>query len=691
VAANELDEGGLDIVGTVMVGMPAASGGYSTVAYGNTQPGDEATRWIAIKADGAVVAYAGKVEYGQGVRSGFAIEVADELRLSPEDVQVVLGDTDEVPWDMGTFGSQSTGIVGVRLRKAAATARQVLLELASERLDLPTSELVCQNGGIGSKSDPKRSFAYGDLVSGKDRREEIDDDAVLTRPKDFTAMGRTTQRTDAIERVTGTAVYAQDVMLPEMLFGQILRPPTFNARLAAADVSVAEKMPGVVQVVRDGDTIAVLAETDEQADQAAMTIQASWDAEREQTSHLDMPDLLTSTGRNAMIVQEAGSLIDGFKEADEILEAVYYVPYVTNAPMEPRAAVAEWTDGRLTVWAGTQRPFGLRVELAQHFGIEETAVRVIAPEIGGGFGAKSYYPVAVEAAQLAKEAGRPVRLAYTRAEDTVWGSFRPAALIRIKSGFRSDGSITAWRYEAYHAGERALIGRRGSETPYDIPAVSVKVSSSDSPLRVGSYRSLGGAVNHFARESHIDEIAATIGADPVELRLRNLKHPRYRRVLEQAADRFGWQSKELPLRTGAGVAIGADVGSYVATCLEVEVQGKEVKVNRVTTALDCGLTVNPDGAVNQVEGAVIMGMGTALYEAIEFRRGSVLNPGFARYRVPRINDAPSIEVLLAGDPDEPSTGAGEPGIVPVAAAIGNAIFDGIGERLRELPFQPHLP
>ena len=682
---------GLEIVGPVMVGMPAPAGGYATVAYGNTQPDAKSARWLSIGPDGSVVAYAGKVEYGQGIRSGLAVEVAEELRLSPSDVRVVLGDTDEVPWDMGTFGSQSTGIVGVQLRKAAATAREALLELASERLDLPTTELVCQSGSISSKTDRNRALAFADLVAGNHLRREITDADVLTRPEDFAVMGHPAQRVDAIERVTGKAVYAQDVVRPGMLFAQIVRPPSFRAKLADVDVSVAEKMPGVARVVRDDDFVAVLAETDEQAQDAAIVVIANWEQDADPASHLDMPDLLTRTSRNTTVIQESGSLDDGFKQADEILDATYYVPYVANVTMEPRAAVAEWDNGRLTVWAGTQRPFGLRIELAQHFAIEERAVRVIAPEIGGGFGAKSYYPAAAEAASLAKEAGRPVRLAYTRSEDTVWGSFRPAALIHIKSGFRSDGSITAWQYDAHHAGGHAMIGRRGSEIPYDVANVSVKVSAADSPLRVGSYRSLGGAVNHFARESHIDEIAAAVGADPVEFRLRNLTHPRYRRVLESAAERFGWPSSGRQPGQGVGVAIGADVGSYVANCIHVNVQGQEVLVDRVVSALDCGLTVNPEGAANQVEGSVIMGMGTALYEAIEFRRGSVLNPGFARYRVPRITDSPVIDVVLVGDPEEPSTGAGEPGIVPVAAAIGNAVFDAIAERIRELPFQPHLP
>jgi isoquinoline 1-oxidoreductase len=688
--ASEGGREGLEIVGPVVVGMPAARGGYATTAYGNTQPQGDAARWLLIRPDGSATAYAGKVEYGQGVRSGFAMEVADELRLRLTEVEVVLGDTDLVPWDMGTFGSQSTGIVGLQLRKAAATARQALLELAAERLDLPASELLCRDGHVMSRSDPNKSLSYGDLVAGKLLRREIGEDSALTPSEAFTIMGRPAQRVDAVDRVTGQARYAQDILIPGMLFAKLLRAASLAAHLTEIDASVAERMAGVVQVVQDGDLVAVLAVTDEQAERAAGTILARWEEEPEQPSHLDMPDQLLRSQHDATKVQEIGSLEEGFGQADGVLEEVYYLPYVANAPMEPRAAVAEWREGRLTVWAGTQRPFGLRAELAQHFGIAETDVRVIAPEIGGGFGAKSYFPAGLEAARLAKAAGRPVRVAYTRAEDTAWGSFRPAALIEIKSGFKTDGSIAAWEFRAYHAGDRAMIARRGSDTPYNTPNVTVTVSSSDSPLRVGSYRSLGGAVNHFARESHIDEIAHAVGMDPVELRLRNLTNPRLRRVLELAADRFDWAGARPPSDRGVGVAIGVDVGSYAAMCVQADVQGSEVKVGHVVAALDCGLTVNPEGARNQVEGSIIMGMGTALYEAIEFRGGSILNPGFVRYRVPRITDAPAIEVVLAGDADEPSTGAGEPGIVPVAAAIANAVFDRTGRRVRELPLQRHL-
>jgi nicotinate dehydrogenase subunit B len=689
VTETATDRDGLSILGEVGLGFPPPRTSYARAAYGNTEPGTQKATWLRIRPDGSVTAYAGKVEYGQGIRSGLAMEVADELRLPLDAVEVVLGDTATTPWDMGTFGSQSTARVGLQLRKAAATARKALLDLAADKLDLPASDLRCENGCV--LSDGTVGLPYGELLKGLSLERDLIEGVELTPQAAFTVMGSDAPRVDAIDRVTGKARYSQDILLDGMLFAKVLRRPSVDAKLIDVDTTAAEAMPGVHDVVRDNHLIAVLAERDDQAERAVQVLQAQWEDQEERSSQLDLPALLKSSGADPFTVQERGSLEEGFRDADEQLEATYFIPYVSNAPMEPRAAVARWDGDHLTVWAGTQRPFGLRAELAGRFEIDEENVRVIAPEIGGGFGSKSIYQVAHEAARLARAAGRPVRVAYTRQEEMQWGTVRPAALIEVKSGFKNDGTLTAWQFTAYHAtNERPFIGRRGSDTPYDAPHVNVTTYSSASPLRVGSYRSLGGAVNHFAREVHMDEIAEAVGVDPVELRLRNLSEPRFRRVLETAAERFGWADAKAPSKRGVGVAIGLDVGSYIATCVELDLQGREVRVNRVTASLDCGLTVNPEGARNQTEGGIVMGLGTALYEAVDYQAGVVLNSGFARYRVPRINNAPEIETLLVGDPDTPSTGAGEPGIVPVAAAISNAVFDLTGERLRELPIQRYL-
>ena len=681
----------LSIVGDVQVGFPAVRTGYGQQTYGNTSPQVERYTWLTVEDDGRVTLFAGKVEYGQNIRTGLAVEVADELRVGLDAVDVVLGDTDRVPWDMGTFGSQSTARVGWQLRKAAATAREVLIAMAADQLDLPASDLEARDGRVVSKRDPSRGVDYAALLGGEPEEREIAEHPAITPPEEFTVMGRThMRRLDGVDRVTGRAKYSQDVQPEGVLFAAVVRPPAYGAVARSVNGAAAEALPGVVSVVQDGPLIAVLAEDDETAALGARLVQVDWDVPEGLPSRWDMPTLLVESGAEPHPMHEAGDLEAGFRQADHVLESTYYLPYIAPAPMEPRAAVAAWEGDRLTVWAGTQRPFGLRQELSAIFDLPESAVRVIAPEIGGGFGAKSPYALAHDAARLAKVAGRPVRIAFTRAEETMWSNFRPAALVRLKSGFTSDGRLVAWQSDAYHSGERVMIGRRGAETPYDATNIRSLVYRSDSPLPSGSYRSLGAAVNHFAREVHMDEIAEAVGKDPVELRLQNLADPRFRRVLEQAAEEFGWNGSQPSEGRGAGIALGIDVGSYVATAVEVSVKEREVRVHRVGAALDCGQVVNPEGALNQMEGSIIMGLGGALFEASDFQDGRLLNSTFARYRVPRITDAPQIDVRFVGDPDAPSTGAGEPGIVPIAAAISGAVWGATGQRHRELPIQRHL-
>lgn len=688
----EADLEGLVIQGAAALNFPPPATGYARSAYGNVTPDYGPSPWIVVRPDGTALVLAGKVEYGQGIRWGFAVAAAEELKLPLESVEVLLGDTDHVPWDMGTFGSQSTRHTGVQIRKAAASARQALLEMAAPRLDLPVEQLECVDGTVRSSADPARSLTYAELVGSNGTViRELTDDVAVTGHDEFTIMGRDSARVDALERVTGRAVYSQDVQRPGMLHAAVLRPPSYGAKLQHVDDTAARHMPGVVDVVQDGPLVAVLGESDEAAERGLGVLQAEWEERDDHLSQWDLPGALADNPHDPITTQEAGDVDRALRQADYTLEQTYFIPYVSTAPMEPRAAVAEWDGDRLTVWAGTQRPFGIRGELAGELGIEESQIRVIAPELGGGFGAKSIYRPAHEAAKFARLAGRPVRVAYSRAEEMAWATFRPAALITIRSGFGSDGRLQAWDFQATHTTtDRPMIGQRGSESPYETSDIRVTVASGPAPLRPGSYRSLGCAVNHFARESHIDEIAAQVGLDPVEMRLRNLPEPRYRKVLEAAADQFGWEAAPPGSGRGVGVAIGLDVGSYAAECVELSTRGREVTLHRVSSSIDCGLVYNPEGIRNQMEGAVIMGMGTALYEGIEFEGGQLLNGSFARYRVPRINNVPPIDVAVVDNPAEPSTGAGEPGIVPIAPAIANAIFDESGNRIRELPLQRHL-
>ena len=687
---------GLWVQGAGALGFPPPHSGYARGAYGNVTPDYGPHPWLVVRPDGGATAFAGKVEYGQGIRWGLAVEVADELRLPLDAVSVVLGDTAQTPWDMGTFGSQSTLRTGLQLRKAAASARHALLDLAAARLDLPSSDLVCGDGRVASAADPSHTVSYADLIGDALRLIEIDHAVPLTTEADFTVMGTESPRLDAVARVTGAALYSQDIRREGMLFAAVIRPPSYGATLRTVDAATAARLPGVVDVVRDGSLVAVLAESDEQAETAAALVQAGWQERDDHVGRWGLPTLLAESAEDPVTTQERGDVDSALAASPQRLESTYFAPYVSNAPMEPRAAVAEWDGEALTVWAGTQRPFGIRAELAQRFQMDESRVRVIAPEIGGGFGGKSVYRPAIEAARLARLAGRPVRVAYSREEEMTWASFRPAALITIRSGFDAQGRVLAWDFQAAHTtAERPMIGQRGSPTPYDVADVRVVVAAAASPLPPGSYRSLGGAINHFAREVHMDEIADAVALDPVELRLRNLSHPRFRRVLEAAAAGLGWEAHAGPSGRGIGIALGLDVGSYAAMAVDLDVPAtsggqREIVMRRVSAALDCGLTVNPDGARSQVEGSIVMGLGTALYESADFENGRLLNGNFARYRVPRSNTVPRVSVALVGDADVESTGAGEPAIVPVAAAISNAVFDQTGVRHRELPIQRFL-
>ena len=653
-------------------------------------PGPEVTL-LMVDRKGECIAFSGKVEYGQGIRSGFSLAIADELDVPLASVRLILGDTDLVPYDRGTVGSQSTMTVGIQLRRAAATARRALIALAAEHWAVDAASLATSEGHVFLSGEPSRRISYAGLLQGQTLRLPIPEDMTTKHAEDFVFMGRDAPRTDALARVTGQAKYSQDIVVDGMLHGKILRPPSYGARPQQIDTAGSERVPGFVMVVRDGDFVGVLCEREDTAEQALDAIRVRWQEDLELPSDSDLPGLLKEKAGETVILREEGSPAEGIAQADHVLEGSYFIPYVANVPMETSTAVASWDGGKLTVWSGDRSPFGVRDELARALDMSEDRIRVIAPEVGGSFGTKGTYGVAYEAALLSKAAGRPVRVAHSRSEEFMWGTVRPAALIEIRSGFQADGKIVAWDCTAYHTGDRPQRGQRGADTPYNTPNVRIAVADCESPLRAGSYRSLGCAANHFAREVHIDEIAASLKMDPVELRLMNLTHPRLSRVLRQTADRFDWESRRTESSTGIGVAIGYDAGSYVAQCVELVVARRAVNVQRVVAGIDCGMVVNPEGVRNQVEGSIIMGMGTAVREAVEFDSGRLLNPVFSRYRVPRINDTPQIEVVLVGDPTTPSTGAGEPGIVPIAAAIDNAVYDATESRIRELPIAPRLP
>ncbi|MCH7978800.1 MAG: xanthine dehydrogenase family protein molybdopterin-binding subunit [Acidobacteria bacterium] len=679
----------------VVLALPEAqalqeSGGGRPAASSRQSPSDLAA-WLHIGEDGVVTVYTGKVEVGQNIRTSLAQVVAEELHVSVSSIRMVMGDTDLTPYDRGTYGSRTTYQMSPQLRKVGATARELLIGLAAKQWGADRSSLAVENGKVIHLAS-NRSADFGQLTQGQKLVQEIGEQAPVISPEQWKTAGKTVPKVGARNIVTGKHKYTSDMRRPGMLYGKVLRPAAFNSTLESWDGQEAKKMSGV-SVVRDGNFIGVAAPSEEMATRAVASIQAKWSAPQ-QISRSELFDYLRNNPWDGAqyagrALPPRGSMEAGLAEADHKIERTYTVAYIQHVPLEPRAAVAEWNGGKLTVWTGTQRPFGVRSELAQAFRIPETRVRVIMPDTGSGYGGKHTGETAIEAARLARAAGKPVKLVWTREEEFTWAYFRPAGVIEVSSGLRRDGKVTSWDFHNYNSGPG------GFRVLYDIPNQRIEFHGTRYPLRQGSYRSLAAAANHFARETHMDEMAHTVKMDPLEFRLHNLKDPRLRAVLEAAAERFGWSKPKPSAEVGWGIAGGFDKGGYIATCAEVVIDrssgrsNSDVKITRVVSAFDCGPIINPDHLKNQIEGANIMGIGGALFEAIDFENGKILNPRLSQYRVPRFSDVPVLETVLIDRKDQPTAGAGETPIVGMAPSVGNAIFDATGVRLRSLPLAPN--
>ena len=551
---------------------------------GNERAPEDIGAWLHISEAGEITAFTGKVEVGQDIRTSLAQVVAEELHVPTPSIRMVMGDTDLVPFDMGTFGSLTTRIMSPQLRKVAASAREVLVDLAAEALKEDRSTLSVTGGKVVSSKTGK-SLSFAELTRGRKLTEKIAAQPLTVPVEKWVSAGKPERKTSAREIVTGRQKSTPDIKVEGMLYGKVLRPSAFRGTIGTIDSSEAEKMPGV-KVIRDGDFVGVTAPTQALAASALTTLRATWNAPSQPSSR-ELFDVLRKTpeGRargggggegGGGSSPARGSIEDGLKAASVKLKQTYTVAYIAHAPLEPRAAVAQWKDGKLTVWTGTQRPFGVRSELASAFRIPEAQVRVIMPDTGSGYGGKHTGEAAIEAARLAKAAGAPVKLVWTREEEFTWAYFRPAGVIDVSSGATADGLITAWEFHNYNSGTAAI------RPPYDIPNQRVEFHPSDSPLRQGSYRALASTANHFAREVHVDEIARELKMDPLQFRLKNLKDARVRAVLERAAEAFGWSKYSSQPNRGIGIAGGTEKGGYVANCVEVAVDPCERKAKNTS-------------------------------------------------------------------------------------------------------------
>ncbi len=670
--------------------------GQGRGGFGGQSLPKDISAWLHIAEDGAITVYTGKVEIGQNIRTSLAQVVAEELHAPFDSIRIVMGDTKLTPFDQGTFGSQTTPRMGMQLRHVASAACDTLREVAAKLWNVDGGRLVAANGAI---TDPqtKRSLSYGQLAEGQALARAIPDSDPLVPPAEWTVAGKPLAKVDGRDFVTGRHKYTSDVRLPGMMYGKVLRAPTFGATLTTVDASAARAIPGVT-IVQDGDFVGVAAMDSQSADQALAAIKAEWKSAPIKTNSRDVYDYLKANpqtggrggaGRSNQQPDNSHAVEEALSASQYKLNATYRVAYIAHAPLEPRAAVAQWDNGALNVWTGTQRPFGVRTELATAFHLPEDNVRVQMPDMGSGYGGKHTGECAVEAARLAKAAGKPVKLVWTREEEFTWAYFRPVGVIEIRSGMSGDGTITAWEFLNYNSGPSAI------ETPYTVAIKNTAFHPTDYPLRQGSYRGLAGTANVFARESHMDDLAGAAKMDPLAFRLKNLPNDqtgeRLRGVLQASADKFGWGKSQPATGHGFGVACGVEKGGHIAACAEVAVDHATgaVKIVRVVAAFDCGAVVNPDGLRNQVMGANIQGLGGAMFEAIDFENGAITNPKFSKYRVPRFQDMPNIEVVLVDRKDILPAGAGETPLMALAPAIGNAIFHATQVRLRALPLAPN--
>jgi nicotinate dehydrogenase subunit B len=637
---------------------------------------DAIASFIHVAEDGHITAYSGKTEVGQNIRTSLAQVVAEELRVPIEMVDMVLADTKLTPYDRGTTGSRTTPQMSLTLRKAAATLREMLKEEASTSWQIGKTSLNMERGVILHPSNGK-SLTYADLAKGKRLFEPYRDDVELTPVKEWRIAGTSVPKARGRDYITGKHTYVSDILLPNLQYGKILRPPSYGAKLKSLDTSRVQALDHV-QVVRNGDFVGVTAPDAVTASRALALLEPSWDSKE----HVSRNNLFEHLVKHANLSEEelAFEALTGFEDR---LEQDFYIDYISHVPLETRVGVAKWENEELTVWTGTQKPFGVQEDLCNEFGISKAKVRVITPDTGSGYGGKHTAEAGIEAAKLAKAVGKPVKVHWTREEEFKWAYFRPAGVIKVKSGLQSNGDLGAWQFHNFNS------GGSGIQTPYRVGEKNEKFHRSDAPLRQGSYRALASTANVFAIESQMTDLAYYLKEDSLTFRLRHLDDPRMKDVLNAAAEKFQWEHT-LPKGRGKGLGCGYVKGGYVATCAEVAYNetAHKIVIKRLVTAFECGAIIHPKHLKSQVIGCVLQGLGGALFEAVDFGDGRINNASLSGYRVPRFSDIPEVEVVLLNRKDLDPAGAGEAPILAVAPAIRNAILDASGKRINRLPMIP---
>jgi isoquinoline 1-oxidoreductase len=638
---------------------------------------------LHIGDDGIVTLLTGKVECGQGIRTTLTQVTAEELRLDPARVRLLMGDTALVPDDGGTWGSLTTPQTVPVIRQACASLRELLCRCAAEEWGIKSTGLRVVNGAVTNPQGHR--YTYQDLARSPVFAGAVTANTSLTDPFQWQVCGQPMRPVQGREMVMGAQHYSSDLAFSGMRHGRVARPPNYKCELLSFDAAEAEALPGVV-VVHEENFLGVTAPSAELADAAARSLRVRWSEESLGDPNALYHDLkanakppeLKEFNRYPSLLQR-GSVAEGMARSARQLQSAYQIAYIAHVPLEARTAIAHWQRDRLTVQCGTQAPFVVRDEIAHAFRISPEQVRIVVSDTGSGYGAKHNSECELEAARLAYGSSSPVRLAWSREEEFTQSYCRPAAVMEVRSGVGADGKILAWEFHNYNGGAASLT------PPYEVPDHYIAYHASESPLRAGSYRSLAAVGNTFAREMHVSEIAAKLDVDPLELRLRNIENPRLRVVLQQAAERFGWGQSRSGGGVGYGLACNIEKGGHLALFTELEKDGRSVRLRRMVAAFDAGAVINPDILRSQVEGAIVQGIGGALFEELHFDAKRITNGRLSAYRVPRFTDIPEIEVILVDRRDIPSAGAGESPITTVAPSIGAALFAGSGQWVRQLP------
>jgi nicotinate dehydrogenase subunit B len=695
--------------------------------------------WMAISKDGTVTVFTGKVELGTGVVTALAQIVAEELDVSFNKVYMDSGDTDKAVDQGVTAAARTVERGGVQLRQASAAARQELLKLASARLDSPVDMLTVTDGVVSVVGNPSKKIAYGDLLGGKRFNIKIVAAGVgwdmkvapevpAKNPKDYKIVGKSIPRVDLPEKFTGEFVYSQDASVPGMLHGRVVRPATSLSAPASIDESSIQNIPGVVKVVREGMFVGVVAETEWAAIQAARALKVTWSEPtlKMMSGPSEVFDYLKNTKSfKDLVVTNKGNPDAAFSQAQKKYEATYYWPFQLHGMMGPPCALADVRGDKATIWTGTQGPFRTRDSIAKMLNIPPKNVHLLYREGSGSYGRLETDDVAEDAALMSRAVGKPVRVQWMREDEHAWDPKGPAQLTTVRAGVDAQGNVTAWDFldrslpwsesEANPmlassqiglkpSGPGFLNGAGGGGQIYTFENQKVVASNipwvqqGQWPLRTSNLRAPGDLVRVFASESTIDEIASDLHVDPVQFRLRYLtSDKRISDILVATAKKAGWTDHLAPAppstgdkASGRGIAVANRANTMTAAVAEIEVDKTtgDVTVKKITLGHDCGLIVNPDGLKNQIEGNVLQAVSRALLEEVKFDSTGQKNLDWDSYPVIRFGQIPEVEIVLIDRPEMQPLGGGEPSIVPVTAAIANAIFDATGARLRQVPFTP---